>query len=72
MIIENCFKQVGILCLNDLDLIGVKARNWVYRSVQAEEVGVLTINLTVDCEIMGAWQRSQGMKTAQIKENNRE
>ena len=33
-IIGNCFKQVGVLCLNDLDLTDVKARNWIYQSVQ--------------------------------------
>lgn len=67
----SCFRQIGVLCLNDLDLTDVKARNCIYRSVQAKEVTVLTINLAVYCEIMGAWMRSQGSSPAQIKEHKR-
>ena len=69
-IIDNCFKQVGVLCLNDLDVTDAKARNWIYQSVQNKEVNVLIINLTVYRTIMEMWMRSQGSTKQQINNRN--
>ena len=70
-IIANCFKQVGVLSLNEIDLTDSKARHWVYQNVQAKEVNVLTINLTAYQEIMEMWLRSQGSNREQIHKHNK-